>query len=119
VRFVALAAILLALAIIWPGGIGSAAAVVGFFLAWYGGAAFDANLIRYAPGPGWWRPVVASVLGVVGVLALFEALSKFQDAIAPESPLLAAVNGMVIGAVVVMLLPTIFQLFLLARQEPR
>jgi len=118
-RFMALVTILLALAVIWPGGIGSAAAVAGFFLAWYGGAAFDARAIRYAPGPGWWRRVVASALGVAGVLVLFEALSKLQDAIAPESALLAAVNGMIIGAVVVMLLPILFQLFLLARREPR
>ena len=61
---------------------------------------------------------MASALGVLGVLVLFEALSRLQDAVAPESPLLAAINGMIVGSVVVLLLPLLFQLFLLARRDP-
>jgi hypothetical protein len=50
---------------------------------------------------------------------LFRALSHLQDLIAPESVGLAAINGAIIGIMVVALLPMLFQLFLLARREPR
>jgi glycerophosphoryl diester phosphodiesterase len=119
VRFAAFAAVFAVVIIAWPGGAGSSAAIVGFFLAWYAGAALDRKTVRYAPGPGWWRRAVVAVVGAAGVVFLFEALSAFQERIAPESVPLAILNGAIVGAAVIVLFPMLFQLFLLARREPR
>jgi membrane-associated phospholipid phosphatase len=105
--------------VLWPGGAGPQAAVGGFFLAWYIGAEFDRDVIRYAPGPGWWRRVAAVVLGVVGVMALFRGLTHFQEAVAPDSALLAAIDGLIVGGAVVVLFPMLFQIFLLAHRTRR
>jgi len=117
-RFGGLTTLLIAVMMIWPGNAGNNGALMGIFLAWYGAAELDRDMIRYAPGPGWWRRIVAVIIGVTGVVLLFRALSHLQEAIAPGSVGLAAINGGIIGAMVVALLPMLFQLFLLARREP-
>jgi glycerophosphoryl diester phosphodiesterase len=118
-RFGALAAILVLTILVWPGGAGSSGAVAGFLLAWVLGVELDRDTIRYAPGPGWWRRLVAAVVGVAGVIFFFRALGHLQEAVAPHSAALAAINGMIIGALVVFVFPMVFQIFLLARRAPR
>jgi len=118
-RFAVLTAVFTITIILWPGGAGSNAAIAGFFLAWYLGAELDRDTIRYAPGPGWWRRVVAAVFGVIGVIWLFRGLSALQEAAGETDVLLAAINGLIVSSAVVLLFPMIFQLFLLAQREPR
>ncbi len=118
-RLAVMIAALALTAFVWPGGAGTSMGAGGFLVAWYAGAVFDQYRIRFAPGPGWWRRVVTSVLGIVGVLFLFEMLSGLQASIAPESALLATVNGLIVGGAVVVLFPVVFQGFLLARRLPR
>lgn len=117
-RFFALAGVLFCIMAFWPGNAGNNGALAGLFLAWYGCAELDRDLIRYSPGPGWWRRVVAVLIGVPAVVLLFRALSQLQANIAPDMAPMAATNGAIVGILVVALLPMVFQLFLLARREP-
>lgn len=116
-RFTTLALFFVALALRWPDGIGGAAALIGFFLAWYAGAALDRARIRFQPGPGLWRRVVTSVIGIVAVFIVFETLGHLQEKIAPESAWLSALNGTLVAVTVVALLPLAFQSVLLARRS--
>lgn len=116
-RFAALAAIALLTLITWPGGAGSSAAVAGFFLAWYAGHYFDRRALHYAPAPDLVRRLVASVLGVIGVIVSFRVLSGLQEQIAPDSAALAVLNGALVAALVVVVLPFLFQIVRLARRE--
>ncbi len=115
-RFFALGAIVVATLLLWPGEPGSSAAVGGFLLAWYGGVAFDSSAIRFAPA-SWAKRGLSTVLGVVGVIVLFEVLSGLQETIAPDSLGLAVLNGAIVGGFIVVLAPALFQLFRLAKRE--
>lgn len=116
-RLGALAIVVVIVGAIWPGGIGATAGIAGFLLAWYGGAAIDKRHLHYEPGPGWWRPVAISALGIVALFFLFDALMDLQERIAPDSAGLALLNSAVIGLAVVVVFPWVFQLLRLARRE--
>ncbi|MBN4046455.1 phosphatase PAP2 family protein [bacterium AH-315-P15] len=117
VRLAVLAAVVIATLLLWPGDPGGSAAIGGFFLAWYAGFALDGRTARFAPAGAWWKRAISAVLGVAGVILLFDGLTGLQEVIAPASASLAALNGAIIGGFIVVLAPMLFQLLRLAQRE--
>jgi len=110
-------AILLAgLFAIWPGGVGSTASVGGILLAWMAGASFDPHYTRFDKPDAWWKLIVLSVAGVIGMIFLFDFLSETQKAVAPDSMLLTVFNGMVLGFYITVIAPRAFQILGLAKR---
>ena len=83
------------------------------------GAAYDGTSIRYKPPVQWWRLLVASVVGVSGMIYLSEALPALVAAVAPESVLLVTAQGAVLGLYVTVIAPRAFQMLKLAPERDR
>ena len=104
---------------LWPDGVGAAASIGGFLIVWMAGAAYDGTSIRYKPPVQWWRLLVASVVGVSGMIYLSEALPALVAAVAPESVLLVTAQGAVLGLYVTVIAPRAFQMLKLAPERDR
>ena len=104
---------------LWPNGVGAAASIGGFLIVWIAGAAYDGTSTRYKAPVQWWRLLVASVVGVSGMIYLSEALPALVAVVAPESVLLVTAQGAVLGLYVTVIAPRAFQMLKLAPERDR
>lgn len=102
---------------LWPDGVGSEASIGGFIIAWMAGAAFDKTYTRFEAPTEWWRLIVISVVGTLGMIFLFEKLIEFQTATAPDSIALVIANGVILGFYVTVIAPRAFQMLRLAQRR--